>query len=60
MQIPTLPHGRTKQGNPFEVTGVDFTVALYVRNLEGENMLYILFTCGLTRAVYLAMVLSSP
>jgi len=54
---PPLPHDRTKEGKPFEVTGVDFTGALYVKNPEGENKVYIcLFTCGLTRAVHLEAV----
>ena len=54
---PPLPRARTKEGKPFEVTGVDFTGALYVRNSKGENKVYIcLFTCGLTRAVHLEVV----
>ena len=54
---PPLLHARTREGKPFEVTGVDFTGALYVRNPEGESKVYIcLFTCGLTRAVHLEVV----
>ena len=54
---PPLPRARTKEGKLFEVTGVDFTGALYVRNSKGENKVYIcLFTCGLTRAVHLEVV----
>ena len=54
---PPLPHSRTKEGKPFEITGVDFTGALYVRNPQGEGKVYIcLFTCGLTRAVHLEVV----
>ena len=54
---PPLPRARTKEGKPFEVTGVDFTGALYVRNSKGENKVYIcLYTCGLTRAVHLEVV----
>ena len=54
---PPLPHARTREGKSFEVTGVDFTGALYVKTPEGENKVYIcLFTCGLTRAVHLEVV----
>ena len=52
-----LPHARTQEGKPFEVTGVDFTGALYVRDPGKETKAYIcLFTCGLSRAVYLEAV----
>ena len=48
---------RIKQGKPFDITGVDFTGALYVKTLQGEDKVYIcLFTCGLTRAVHLEVV----
>ena len=54
---PTLPYIRTKQGKPFEITGVDFTGALYVKTLQGEDKVYLcLFTCSLTRAVHLEVV----
>ena len=40
-----------------KVTGVEFTGALYIKTLEGENKAYIcLFTCGLTIAVHLEVV----
>ena len=52
-----LPCARTKEGKAFKVTGVDFTGALYVKNPEGENKVYIcLFTCGLTRGAHLELV----
>ena len=42
---------------PFTVTGIDFTGALYIRASEGENKVYIcLFTCASTRAVHLEVV----
>ena len=42
---------------PFQVTGVDFTGALYVRRPEGEMKVYVcLFTCAVTRAVHLEVV----
>ena len=56
-ESPPLPHARTKDGKPFEVTGVDFTGALYVREHGTEIKAYIcLFTCGLSRAVHLEVV----
>ena len=43
--------------DPFTVTGVDFTGALYIRAPEGENKAYIcLFMCANTRAVHLEVV----
>ena len=51
---PPLPHARTKEGKPFEVTGVDFTGALYVKNPEGESKVYICLF--FTRAVHLEVV----
>ena len=52
-----LPKHRTKEGKPFEVTSVDFTKALYVRDHGTESKAYIcLFTCGLSRAVHLEVV----
>lgn len=45
------------QPNPFYVTGVDFTGALYIRDKEDEHKVYIcLFTCATTRAVHLEVV----
>ena len=55
--LAPLPYIQTKQGKPFEITGVDFTGVLYVKTLQGEDKVYIcLFTCGLTRAVHLEVV----
>ena len=54
---PLLPKVRTQQASPFTVTGVDFTGALYVHGMTGEEKVYVcLFTCGNTRAVYLEIV----
>ena len=48
---------RTQMTQPFQVTGVDFTGALYVRGPEGEMKVYVcLFTCAVTRAVHLEVV----
>ena len=53
---PPLVKGHVEQSIPFEVTGVDFIGALYVRG-EGEFKVYIcLFTCAVTRAVHLEIV----
>ena len=37
---PPLPKSRMQQTQPFEVTGVDFTEALYVRNAGIETKVY--------------------
>ena len=44
--------------HPFEVTGVDFTGALYVRCSDGEQKVYVcLFTCAVSRAAHLEIVI---
>ena len=54
---PPLPKHRVQAMDPFTVTGVDFTGALYVRAPERENKVYVcLFTCANTRAVHLEVV----
>ncbi|XP_052820064.1 uncharacterized protein LOC128245883 [Mya arenaria] len=55
---PALPKIRVEYAEPFTVTGVDFTGALYVRDKDGhEKIAYIcLFTCASTRAVHLELV----
>ncbi|XP_065905584.1 uncharacterized protein [Dysidea avara] len=54
---PPLPRMRVEASQPFKVTGVDFTGALYVRDTTGERKVYIcLFTCACTRAVHLEIV----
>ena len=46
-----------QETQPFEVTGVDFTGALYVRDDGKESKVYVcLFTCTVTRAVHLEIV----
>ena len=53
---PPLVSARTKDSRSFEVTGVDFTGALHVKN-TGDNKAYIcLFTCAVTRAIHLEVV----
>ena len=50
---------RVNYTDPFTVTGVDFTGALYVRASDGECKVYIcLFTCAASRAAHLEIVLN--
>ena len=52
--LPPLTMTRTQASRPFQVTGVDFTGALYVRSTESEKKVYVcLFTSAATRAVHL-------
>ena len=52
---PPLP--RLHQAEPFVVTGVAFTNALYIHEAGVERKVYIcLFTCATTRAVHLEVV----
>jgi len=54
---PPLPKSRMQQTQPFEVTGVDYTGALYVRNAGIETKVYIcLFARTTTRAIHLEVV----
>jgi len=54
---PPLVKSRVNQSDPFTVTGVDFTGALYVHTSEGERKVYLcLFTCAVCRAVHLEIV----
>ena len=56
---PPLPQARVQEGPPFNVTGIDFTGAMYVKNEggSGERKVYVcLFTCASTRAVHLEVV----
>ena len=54
---PPLVKDRVNASRPFEVTGVDFTGALYVRSNTGEQKVYIcLFTCAVSRAIHLEIV----
>jgi len=55
--LPPLPRTRVEVSQPFSITGVDFTSALYVRDSTGEKKVYIcLFTCACTGAVHLEIV----
>ena len=53
---PPLVKARVQQSMPFEVTGIDFTGALYVRGNGGEIKVYIyLFMCAVSCAVSCAV-----
>ena len=46
------------ESDPFSITGIDFTGALYVRNSSTESKVYVcLFTCATTRAIHLEIVM---
>ena len=54
---PQLVKLRVSPTDPFAVTGVNFTGALYVRASEGECKVYLcLFTCAVSRAIHLEIV----
>lgn len=54
---PPLVKSRVSETHPFQVTGVDFTGALFVRTPNGEHKVYIcLFTCAVSRAIHLEIV----
>ena len=56
---PPLPVDRVQDGPPFNVTGVDFTGAMYVKGeaAVGECKVYVcLFTCASTRSIHLEVV----
>ena len=51
---PPLVKYRVSNSNPFTITGVDFSGALYVRTAEGECKVYLcLFTYAVCRAIHL-------
>ena len=52
-----LPKARVQDVSPFSITRVDFMGALYVKQPNGEDKVYIcLFTCATSRAVHLEVV----
>ena len=54
---PPLVTSRVNPSDPFTVTGVDFTGALYVRTSEGKCKVYLcLFTCAVSRGIHLEIV----
>jgi len=55
---PPLVQSHVRHADPFTVTGVDYTGALYVRAPQGECKAYIcLFTCVVSPALHLEVVL---
>ncbi|GFU06922.1 integrase catalytic domain-containing protein [Trichonephila clavipes] len=53
-----LPRDRITQSPPFQVVGIDFTGAILVKENQGTRKSYVsLFTCAVTRAVHLELVL---
>jgi len=59
-ETPPLPKCRLEEAPPFTVTGVDFTGALHYKNADNTiSKAYIcLFTCGVTRAIHLEVVMN--
>ena len=56
---PPLPAERVNQSKPFQVSGVDYTGALLVKDHNVTSKAYIvLFTCAVTRAIHLEVVYS--
>jgi len=54
---PPLVKAQVSHTDPFTVTGVDYTGALYVRAPGGECKVYLcLFTCAVSRAIHLEVV----
>lgn len=57
---PPFPFDRVNKAKPFQVTGIDYTGALEVKNCDKIVKAYIvLFTCAVTRAVHLEIVQNS-
>ena len=53
-----LPEFRVIQAPPFSKVGVDFAGPLYVKGMKGQmkKVYTVLFTCCVTRAVYLELI----
>ena len=56
--IPPLPEFRVQCNSPFNITGIDYTGALWVKgpNKQLVKAYIILFTCLITRAIHLEVV----
>lgn len=50
---PPLPTDRIRTTAPFEVTGIDLTGSLFLKN--NQKCWIVLFTCAVSRAVYLEL-----
>ena len=55
---PPLPHYRVNEAQPFQHTGLDFAGPLFIRagNKESEKVWICLYTCCVTRAIHLDLV----
>ena len=54
---PTLVKSGVSLSDPFTITGLDLTGALYVHTTEGESKVYLcLFTCAVSRAIHSEIV----
>ena len=51
-----LPEFRVKPSEPFQVTGLDYTGAINVKNGSDNKVYIVLFTCAVTRAIHLEIV----
>ena len=49
-----LPHDRVTEAPPFSVTGLDFAGPLFVHDLPGKKLYFLLFTCAVVRAVHMS------
>ena len=53
--MASLPADRCTASRPFEVTGLDFAGHLYLK--DGSKCWFLVFTCGMSRALHLELVL---
>ena len=55
--VPDPPEICTRESEPFTITGIDFTGAMYVQDFNTKAKVYIcLFTCATTRAIHLEII----
>ena len=54
--VPPLPRDRLTEAQPFTITGLDYSGALFVKNGKVGKVYILLFTCATTRAVHLELV----
>lgn len=58
VDVPPLPEFRVQQTEPFQVTGIDYTGAIQVRESPGNitKVYAVLFTCAVTRAIHIELI----